>query len=618
MTLVPSLLRGPGHGCLLAAILSLAALVTVTPAQAQTNAPGSNPAPAARPGAAKANNGNQETKPTVLRSEAAKPDDTKSGEAKPEGTKSESERSKANESKPEVAKAEAKPAVQRFDIDEFRVEGAENLPQIEVEEAVYPFMGPNRSLEDVEKARTALEKAYHDKGFQTVGVAIPQQDALRGFIVLKVTENRVGRLRVKGSRYYDLNNIKHKANSVHEGALPNFKDVTKDIVSLNQWPDRRVTPSLRAGVAPGTVDVDLNVEDKHPLHGSVELNNRQSPNTTNQRFNVTARYENLWQLGHSITASYQVSPLRRTDASVLSGSYLARTDLDWLNLLLYGLKSRSSVATVGGANVIGPGRVIGARAVITLPTKGSFFHTVSVGADYKDFKQTLDLGSDSFSSPVVYVPLVATYNASLQGEGRLSQLSATLTAGLRGIGSEPEEFDAKRFKAKPNFVHLRGDISHTHDLPGGHQLFAKVQGQITDQPLVSSEQFSVGGFDTVRGYLESESVGDFGAVGTVELRSMNLAPFFEQKLDNPTGEPTKFNVLSDWRLFAFFDAGRTKIHDPLIEQQRTFDLASYGFGTRLRVLTYLNGLVFVGIPLIGQQVSVANSPRWSFRLWGEF
>ena len=32
--------------------------------------------------------------------------------------------------------------------------------------------------------------------------------AQRGFIVLKVSENRVGRLRVKGSRYFDLTKIK--------------------------------------------------------------------------------------------------------------------------------------------------------------------------------------------------------------------------------------------------------------------------------------------------------------------------------------------------------------------------------------------------------------------------
>ncbi len=80
-----------------------------------------------------------------------------------------------------------------------------------------------------------------------------------------MSELKVGQLRVKNSRYFDLDRIKDSAPSLKEGSVPNFTDVTKDIVSLNQWPDRRVTPALRAGVTPGTVDVDLNVEDKAPF-----------------------------------------------------------------------------------------------------------------------------------------------------------------------------------------------------------------------------------------------------------------------------------------------------------------------------------------------------------------
>jgi hemolysin activation/secretion protein len=506
----------------------------------------------------------------------------------------------------------------RFDIDEFRIEGADSLPQIEVEAAVYPFLGPKRTADDVEKARAAVEKAYHDKGLQTVGVAVPQQDAQRGFIVLKVTENRVGRLRVKGSRYFDLANVKSSAPSLKEGSLPNFKEVTKDIVSLNRWPDRRVTPALRAGIAPGTIDVDLNVEDTLPLHASAELNNRQSPSTTSLRESYSLRYDNLWQLGHSMTVTYQDAPLNRKDAMVISGSYMARTPVDWLNVLLYGLKSDSAVATVGGANVIGPGEVIGGRAVLTLPTKGELFHTLSLGIDYKHFAQTLKLGSDAFDSPVTYAPLVASYGATWQGDGRLTQLNASITTGLRGIGSSPEEFDAKRFKATGSFIHLNADVSHTQDVAYGVQLFAKLQGQVADQPLISSEQFSIGGQDTVRGYLESEVLGDYGVVGTVELRSPNLAPHFEQKLDNPLGQPVKFNAFDDWRFFAFADAGHARIHEPLPEQKSQFDLASYGIGTRVKTLKHFNGVFLVGVPAISQQATVANHPRFSFRVWGEF
>ncbi|MGJ4996992.1 ShlB/FhaC/HecB family hemolysin secretion/activation protein [Bradyrhizobium sp. HKCCYLS3077] len=518
---------------------------------------------------------------------------------------------------PDKAAAAAK-STARFDIDEYRVEGADSLPQIDVEAAVYPFLGPGRSAEDVEKARAALEKAYHDRGLQTVGVSIPEQDATRGFVVLKVAENRVGRLRVKGSRYFDLAKIKESAPSLKEGKLPDFKAVTKDIVSLNQWPDRRVTPALRAGVTPGTVDVDLNVEDTYPLHGSYEINNRQSPSTSALRSSLTLHYDNFWQRGDSANVSYQEASLNRKDAMVVSGSYLARTDRDWLNVLLYGVKSWSSVATVGGANVIGPGQVIGARAVITLPARGDLVHNISLGADYKNFAQTLSLAGGSFSSPVNYVPLVASYGATWKIENALTQLNVAITSGTRGIGSSLEEFDAKRFKATSSFIHLKADLSHTQDLPGGVQLFAKMQGQIADQPLVSSEQFSLGGQDTVRGYLESEALGDYGAAGTLEIRSPDLTPYFQQKLENPLGSPINFNLFNDWRFYVFADAGRAKIIEPLVDQQTTFDLASYGVGTRMKMLNHFNGVFLVGVPLINQQTTIANHPRFSFRFWGEF
>ena len=195
-------------------------------------------------------------------------------------------------------------------IREYRVRGATRLPKEEIEEAVYPFLGPGRTPVDVEDARAALEKAYKDKGYQTVVVQVPPQSGAGGVIFLQVVENRVGRLRVRGSRYFSPTQIKKEAPSLEEGTVPNFNAVSRDIVALNQLPDRRVTPSLRTGVAPGTVDIDLEVQDKFPLHGSLELNNRYSPDTTELRLNGAVSYNNLWQLGHSIGFSFQLAPER--------------------------------------------------------------------------------------------------------------------------------------------------------------------------------------------------------------------------------------------------------------------------------------------------------------------
>jgi hemolysin activation/secretion protein len=521
---------------------------------------------------------------------------------------------------PKAAAPAQKPAApQRFNIDDFEVQGADTLPQLDLEKAIYPFLGPDKTAEDVEKARAALEKAYQDKGYQTVSVAVPQQNVAGGVVILKVTELKVGRLRVKNSRYFDLDKIKEKAPSLREGTVPNFGDVTKDLVSLNQWPDRRVTPALRAGVTPGTVDVDLNVEDKVPVHGSLEFNNREAPNTTSDRLVATLHYDNLWQLGHSLSFTYQVAPERPNDATVYSGSYLARLpNVDWLSFLTYGVKSNSNVATVGGTNVVGPGQIVGERAVITLPSRDNFFHTLSVGLDYKHFDQTVSLASSGFSSPVTYYPVVASYGATFQGEKSTTQFNASVTSNLRLLSSDRDAFDAKRFNASPSFTHFNGDVTHTQELPEGFQIWAKLQGQVADGPLVSSEQFSVGGLDTVRGYLESETLSDTGVVGSAEVRSPDVGSWLQSQMKDENGKAPTFTTFNEWRFFVFADGGHSFILKPLPDQTLQFDLWSYGVGARIKMFSYLNGMIALSMPMISQTFTHAGDPHINFRVWGEF
>jgi len=283
-------------------------------------------------------------------------------------------------------------------IREYRVIGSKTLPRGEVEKAVYNFLGPGRSEQDVEQARAALEKAYHDLGFQTVSVNVPPQRPAHGIVVLQVTEATVGRVRVKGSRFYSVEQIKKMAPSLEEGMVPNFNDVQRDLIGLNQIADRQVTPSLKPGAVPGTVDIELTVKDKLPLHGSIELNNRYSANTTPLRLDLAVRYDNLWQLGHTIGLGFQIAPQRPSDALVYSAFYIARLpSIDWLGLMLQATRQNSQVATLGGTNSLGNGEIYGGRFLVNLPARKGFFHSLSVGMDYKNFTQDLTMGNSIIS-----------------------------------------------------------------------------------------------------------------------------------------------------------------------------------------------------------------------------
>jgi len=492
-------------------------------------------------------------------------------------------------------------------IREFRVEGARKLPRLAVEEAVYPYLGPGRAPGDVELARAALEKAYHDSGYQTVGVQVPAQDGRSGIIRLVVVEVPIGRLRVRGARYSSPASIKAMAPSLAEGTVADFSAIPKDIVALNQVPDRRVTPSMRPGVEAGTVDVDLEVKETAPVHASVELNNRNGPNTDPLRVNASVSATNLWQSGHALGVSFQGSPQKPSQVRVFSAYYLARfRDPDAPSLLIQGTKQDSNVSTLGDVAVAGRGQTLGLRAIFNLPSDREFTQSVSAGFDYKHFNQTVNLGTTSTGAPnvvvtpITYYPLSANYTASWPREHSTTEANAGVTFHVRGLGSSSAQFNDNRFSADSSFIYFRGDLSHTRDLPGGLQLFGKLQGQIADQPLLSAEQATGGGLGTVRGYLEGEQVGDNALFGSLELRSPQLVGLFGK-------------IKGDWRIYVFSDAGWLTVIDPLPEQKNHFDFLSYGAGTRMRVADRFDGSFNVSFPKLKQGQTLASDVRVTFQ-----
>ncbi|MBK7767153.1 MAG: ShlB/FhaC/HecB family hemolysin secretion/activation protein [Sulfuritalea sp.] len=183
-----------------------------------------------------------------------------------------------------------------------------------------PFSGRTSVSPTSRKAREALERAYHEAGYLTVLVDIPEQRINSGAVSLRVTEGRVERLKVAGNRYTSRGEIRADTPSLAPGEVPNFTEVQQELAKA-QRADRKLTPLLRPGKAPGTVEVELKVDDNLPLHGAVEINNKQSPDTTRRRLEASLRYDNLWQKGHSVGLSFQNSPLNTDQVEVYTGTY---------------------------------------------------------------------------------------------------------------------------------------------------------------------------------------------------------------------------------------------------------------------------------------------------------
>lgn len=474
----------------------------------------------------------------------------------------------------------------RFDIFEFAITGNTLLPERAVEEAVLPFLGEGRTIADAEGARRALEKAYQDAGYLSVVVELPPQRVGEAdgdkSVALTVIEAPVDKLRVSGAQYFLPSQVRAEVPSLAPGRVPNFQDMQEELgAAASRAPDREITPLIASGQQPGTIDVDLKVNDKLPVSGFVELNSRQQQNTKRGRLEANLSYDNLFQLQHGLGAYWIYSPLRPSEVNIISLNY--NLPLGGPGDRLFMLVSHSNTntpTTLGGAAIgasLTRGETYDLRWRNQLRAFGSFQHAATWGLQYRHTRDRNrdDLENElSVDPPLRYPVFSVAYELTDFGStpGRLTTFDIGLNVGLGGLGSrtvdcdgrQVDQFECKRAGARPTFQVGTLGVSHREPVFGGWSLYGRLQSQFASGPLVSAEQFVQGGIDSVRGYFEGEQSADMG----VALRA---------ELGTPAFVSTDTLRLS---ALAFYDRALLRRLQALPEEPVHIQMGSYGLGLR--------------------------------------
>lgn len=473
-----------------------------------------------------------------------------------------------------------------INIWEYEVSGNSLLSSDEIEATVRPFLGPERSIEDIQIAANALEKKYVDKGYHHVLVTVPEQSVIGGLVKLEVIEGRLGRVRYTNSKYNRLTVLKGKFASVEENTTINIKAFQEDMSRVNSENSAvSVVPIFRPGKEMGLVDLDLKVSDKLPIQTSLELNNHSSGSTSPLRLDGKVTYSNLWQANHSFSLQAQISPENRNEVEVFSSTYILPYFDTANRIAIYGVSSDSKVSSVTGIDVIGIGEIYGSRFVAPLNSTPDWIHSLSLGLDYKDFEQDIVLvGADRIATPIDYMLMGATYNATQKQGNTTYRYSLGWNFGVRGLFNNEREFAIKRFKARPNFNVLKGSVLRLANLENGWRLKGNVDFQLADTPLISNEQLSAGGAKSVRGYYESQALGDDGVILSLEAITPNLV------------EPTL--AVNRVKASSYFDWGTLFVKHTLPDQDDNFTLFSWGVGMRATLVKELKIAADLAVPLV--------------------
>jgi len=250
-----------------------------------------------------------------------------------------------------------------FDIWEYEVTGNSLLGAGKIEKAVMPYLGPQRKITDVDAARGALQQQYQDAGYLSVQVLIPEQKVDEGVVRLQVVEATLSALDVTGAQFTAPSRVAKAMAALKPGQVPNFSALQAQLEEVNRRSDIKVSPVLKAGAQPGTVAAQLDVDDQLALHGSVEVNNKQSLNTSGLRMAAALHYDDLWALGHSAGLNFQYTPQAPTEVRAASVNYSVPTGAKGETLSAYVSRSRSNmnIWVYEGMGVVGNTDVAGLR-----------------------------------------------------------------------------------------------------------------------------------------------------------------------------------------------------------------------------------------------------------------
>lgn len=515
----------------------------------------------------------------------------------------------------------AQPSSTSFDVMAYVVNGNTVLPARDVEEAVYPYLGPDKTVADVEAARKALEKVFQDRGYLSVVVNLPVQKVTSGEVTLEVVEAPVNKLRVEGAQYHLPSRIAENVPSLAPGQVPYFPAVQADLAAIQQAsPEVRITPLISSSDNGRKIDVNLQVEDKAPFHGSVELNNKQTFNSTAGRLAVSAGYDNLFQRGHSASVTWNYAPWRPSDANSLSMNYVVPVGSDDRWQLSWTHSDTDTPTELGGATIT-KGDTVGLNWRHELPAYGANrSHDISIGVDLKHNRDAnrAVAGFTTESPTLRYPALVARYNLSLFGEaGEFTNFNAALTVGSEAIGQRQvscrgevlDQFECKRAGASAGFQVLKLGWMRRAPLFKTWRLNLNADAQLASGPLASPEQFGAGGVDSVRGYYDYEQVGDQGWTLRAELQT-----------------PTRVWGPASLSGLVFWDRAALRLFQAQPGQFPTVQMGSVGLGLRgeggsgLQVALDVASRIFDtykprDITVNGTTQSVTertvNAPRWN-------
>lgn len=430
------------------------------------------------------------------------------------------------------------------------------------------YVGPGKSLADLEDAAKDVEVALQRSGLFLAQAYVPEQNIVDGVVTLQVLEGRLGAVKIESEpgvkvapEFMDRIVAMLRGNPVAEREL-----IERALFTLGDLRGITATSTLTPGDKVGQADLTIKVSPGKGYAWSIEYDNAGSLFTGRHRVYANGDWFNVAGRGDVASLKTQVS----------SGSVFLRAS--WLTPInergtKFGVAA-SFLKYKLGSPLFDPLDAEGTASAFSLQLlhpqirsrNSNLFLQASLDTRrFEDEVRAIALSTKKGMTAYGTFGVVGDFRDTLGGGG-ISNYAANVVAGRLTIDTPDEAaIDAAAFRTAGSYSKLVLSGSRLQALPNKDYLFLGAQGQFASKNLDSSEKFSLGGPNGVRAYPSPESPSDSGLILTWEYRK----PLAIESLPG------------DWVLSAFGDYGFARLHEtPLPDDptDNTRRLNSHGIG----------------------------------------
>ncbi|MGO9611192.1 MAG: ShlB/FhaC/HecB family hemolysin secretion/activation protein [Verrucomicrobiia bacterium] len=437
-------------------------------------------------------------------------------------------------------------SVPRLYVREFRFEGNKVFSSQQLAKVTAGYVGREISSLELEDARRAVTEYYVSRGYIDSGAVLPDQNPQDGVVIIRITEGTLSAMRITGNKWLRESYIRDSLQR-WSGPPLNMNDLKEGLQLLRQNPNiAQVNAELRPDADPGTSILDIHVQDENPFRLGLQVDNDRPPSVGAGEILLVAGDASL--TGHSdpLDVSYGIAEggyhgFKFSDFNDVSASYLIPLTIYDTTLRIYGSKNDYTVIEepFNPLDITSESYRVGVTLRQPLYETSSRELALAVTFEREHSETFLlgipyDITPGSVNGITDITALRIVQEWIDRSQKQVLALRSTFSVGLDAFGVTDDGSDRNA-----HFFTWLGQAQYVRRLFNTpNQLVLRVNGQVTPRPLLALEQFTLGGADSVRGYLVDQIVRDDGVFSSVELRVpvvfnglgapiVQFAPFFD-------------------------------------------------------------------------------------------